>query len=259
MAIPASGSVSLSTIQSEWGGSNPISLNEYYSGSLVSNSNPNSQNCTTYYSSTSVYTPASSGGKGVPATPAYTTYYRQFGWKNAALGNSTAYPSIGQQTSETWTHVTGRDQVGNAGQIPGSGTIQMNHFRGTSSGPASTSTVTSWGLWCQQSYNDLYGNSTWGNLTVNFTVTGHYGTTYTSGNNWTNVPFRYVDLTAKDGFPATRLYGSDNHQNSGWVTAKGTMFHNSYPSTGNYSHYAWTTNNNTNINMSGTWTISITV
>ena len=40
MAIPASGSVSLSTIQSEWGGSNPISLSEYYSGSLASNSNP---------------------------------------------------------------------------------------------------------------------------------------------------------------------------------------------------------------------------
>ena len=38
MAIPASGSVSLSTIQSEWGGSNPISMNEYYSGSLATNS-----------------------------------------------------------------------------------------------------------------------------------------------------------------------------------------------------------------------------
>ena len=38
MAIPASGSVSLSTIQSEWGGSNPISLSEYYAGSLASNS-----------------------------------------------------------------------------------------------------------------------------------------------------------------------------------------------------------------------------
>ena len=38
MAIPASGSVSLSAIQSEWGGSNPISMSEYYSGSLASNS-----------------------------------------------------------------------------------------------------------------------------------------------------------------------------------------------------------------------------
>jgi len=32
MAIPASGAVSLTTIQTEYGGSNPISLNEYYRG-----------------------------------------------------------------------------------------------------------------------------------------------------------------------------------------------------------------------------------
>ena len=42
MAIPASGSVSLSTIQSEWGGSNPISMSEYYSGSLATNSTSSS-------------------------------------------------------------------------------------------------------------------------------------------------------------------------------------------------------------------------
>ena len=39
MAIPASGAVSLTTIQTEYGGSNPISLNEYYrGGALVPNS-----------------------------------------------------------------------------------------------------------------------------------------------------------------------------------------------------------------------------
>ena len=32
MAIPSSGAISLSTIQTEFGGSNPISLNEYYAG-----------------------------------------------------------------------------------------------------------------------------------------------------------------------------------------------------------------------------------
>lgn len=42
MAIPASGSVSFSQIQTEWGGSNPISLNEYYSGSLATNSTSSS-------------------------------------------------------------------------------------------------------------------------------------------------------------------------------------------------------------------------
>ena len=34
MALPSSGSLSLSQIQGEWGGSNPISLSEYYLGSL---------------------------------------------------------------------------------------------------------------------------------------------------------------------------------------------------------------------------------
>ena len=34
MALQSSGAISLSQIQSEWGGSNPISLSEYYLGSL---------------------------------------------------------------------------------------------------------------------------------------------------------------------------------------------------------------------------------
>ena len=34
MALPSSGSLSLSQIQSEWGGSSPISLSEYYRGNL---------------------------------------------------------------------------------------------------------------------------------------------------------------------------------------------------------------------------------
>lgn len=34
MTLPSSGSLSLSQIQGEWGGSNPISLSEYYRGSL---------------------------------------------------------------------------------------------------------------------------------------------------------------------------------------------------------------------------------
>ena len=32
MAIPSSGAISFSTIQTEFGGSNPISLDEYYAG-----------------------------------------------------------------------------------------------------------------------------------------------------------------------------------------------------------------------------------
>ena len=37
MAIPSTGSVSMSTIQTEFGGSNPISLSEYYRGNTYEN------------------------------------------------------------------------------------------------------------------------------------------------------------------------------------------------------------------------------
>jgi hypothetical protein len=114
------------------------------------------------------------------------------------------------------------------------------------------------GFWWRKSQGS---SGTWGNYAVYVVIQGTFGTNYAAGNTWTtsSCPYRYIDVPAKDGVPATRLYGSDTHQNSGWVTAKSTMYHNSYPTTGNYSHYFWTTNNNTNINMSGAWTISITV
>jgi len=44
MAIPSSGTVSLTTIQTEYGGSNPISLSEYYRGGTYV---PNSSTTTT--------------------------------------------------------------------------------------------------------------------------------------------------------------------------------------------------------------------
>ena len=39
MALSSSGSISMSQIQSEWGGSNPISMSEYYSGALSNATN----------------------------------------------------------------------------------------------------------------------------------------------------------------------------------------------------------------------------
>lgn len=42
MALPSSGAISLNSLQTEYGGSNPISINEYYrGGSLVPNTTPN--------------------------------------------------------------------------------------------------------------------------------------------------------------------------------------------------------------------------
>lgn len=257
MAIPASGSVSFSTIQTEWGGSNPISMSEYYSGSLNSNANPVTNSHSVGYSSTSQYNPASPGGKGFPGTPAYTSYYRQFGHKHSSIENSTIYPAIGGTgTVYTYAFKEGIDQVGNAGQIPSSGAIQMNHFRGTSNNPTITNRYVA-GFFSKQSMG-LSG--TWSNHGFNLAIAGTWGTNYQTGATWntSSCPFRYIDVPAKDGVPATRLYGSDAHQNSGWVTSKNLLYHMTYPGIGAYTVFAWATNNNTNINMSGTWNISIT-
>ena len=255
MAIPGSGSVSLSSIQTEWGGSNPISISEYYSGSLASNASAITTSTSVGYSSTSQYVPAQPGGKYSPSIPGYTGYYRQFGHKHTAIENTTIYPAIGASgTVYTYTFVSGIDQVGNAGQIPSSGTIQMNHFRGTANNPTNTARYVS-GFWWRQSTSS---NGAWGNHLVSFTIAGTFGTQYASNWNTSSCPFRYIDVPAKDGVPATRLYGSDTHANSGWITAKSILIHATYPSpVGATTTYTWTTNNNTNINMSGTWNITV--
>ena len=258
MAIPASGSVSLSSIQTEWGGSNPISMSEYYSGSLTNNVSSVTTATSVSYSSTSQYVPASPGGKYSPSVPAYTAYYRQFGHKHTAIaGGSTTEPALGAtSTIYTYTFTSGIDQVGNAGQIPSSGAIQMNHFRGTSKNPSSTSRGMA-GFWWRKSQGS---SGTWGNYAVYVVIQGTFGTNYAAGNTWTtsSCPYRYIDVPAKDGVPATRLYGSDTHQNSGWVTGKNYLIHATYPSpVGATTSFIYTTNNNSNINMTGTWNITM--
>ena len=246
MAIPASGSVSLSTIQSEWGGSNPISLNEYYSGSLATNSTTSSVSPAVGNNTQTVSNP---GSKYVPAS---TTYARSHGFKNA---NVSAYisGSLGS-SSATWTTTSGIDQVGNAGQIPSSGAIQMNHFRGTN-GSASSSNLVCYGF-------GIYGTSStsassgFGNFIAFCFIAGHYGTNY-AGSNWTSVPFRWIDAPAKNGFPAARWYGSDSQVNNGSNAGKTNVIHDTYPTIGAVTRYIWTTNFSSIITMSGTWTLSI--
>ena len=256
MTIPASGSVALSTIQSEWGGSNPASLSEYYSGSLANNVSAVTTTTSVGYSSTSQYNPAQPAGKYTPAIPAYTSYYRQIGHKHSSIENTSIYPAIGAtSTVYTYTFVSGIDQVGNAGQIPSSGAIQMNHFRGTDNNPTNTLRYVA-GFYSKQSAG-LGG--TWSNHIFQIVIAGTWGTNYDAGNTWTTstCPFRYIDVPAKNGVPATRFYGSDTHQNSGWVTNKNILYHATYPGIGAYTNFSWNTNNNTNINMTGTWNITI--
>ena len=256
MAIPASGSVSFSQIQSEWGGSNPISLNEYYSGSLATDSLVSSTSPTVATATGSQYYPATPGSKGVPGTPAYTAYFRQYGFKNS---NITAIPLNNYGSgSATTTKVTGIDQVGNAGQIPSSGAIQMDHFRGTNASGTSTNLVKY--VFTLYHASTASASSGFGNYDAYVFVSGHHGTNGAAehlGGSWTNVPFRYIDTPAKDGAPATRWYGSDTHVSNSINTGKNYCFHYNYPTIGAVTSYRWTTNQSTLLTMSGTWTITV--
>ena len=263
MTIPATGFVHLTSIRTEWSyggtsGQPPDSLSEYYAGNLNSNANPVTVAHSVNYSSTSQYVPAQPAGKYTPAVPAYTAYYRQFGHKHSSIENTSIYPAIGATgTIYTYQFKTGVDQVGNAGQIPSSGTISFDHFRGTDNNPTTTNRYVS----AFYSKQNAGLSGTWSNHIFYFTIGGTWGTQYLAGSSWTtsSCPFRYIDVPAKDGVPATRLYGSDAHQNSGWVTAKNILVHATYPgSVGATTTFSWNTNNNTNINMSGTWNISVT-
>ena len=136
-----------------------------------------------------------------------------------------------------------RPRVGNAGQIPSSGAIQFNHFRGTN-GSASSSNLVCYGFKFYQTkvqvlhqvLQDIY-------LVI---LQGHYGTSYQSGANWTNVPFRWIDSPAKNGLTASRWYGSDTHANNGMNTGKLNCIHETCPNIGATTSFIYNTNNNTN-------------
>lgn len=252
MALSSSGSISLSQIQSEWGGSNPISLSEYYSGSLSGASNVLSDSETPSISSSSqsVYTPATK------LIGAYTTYYYNSGWKNSNIGSSTS-PSMGS-ASAAFDKVSGADATGNSGAIPASGTIDMDKFRGTAKG--TTSTITCYGWYILRVVGIANSNQ------LNLYLAGHYGSTSTeSAGNWTNVPFRYFTTTAEGTtqtgslqLPATTWYGSDTNVTNGANQGQNNKTHTSYPNIGNVTVFQWTLPNNVNpyLNFSGTVTMT---
>lgn len=85
MTLPASGPLSLSAIQTEFGGSNPIGLNEYYrGGSLVPNIAPNN-NITT---SGAINMGGFYNGTKASANPSWTTLNRATNTANPAPATS---------------------------------------------------------------------------------------------------------------------------------------------------------------------------
>ena len=230
MALSSSGSISMSQIQAEWGGSIPISMSEYYSGALSNATNDlsDSQSPSISSHSTSVYTPATK------LIGAYTTYYYNNGWKNTNIGTSTS-PALGS-ASATFSKISGADSTGNSGAIPASGTIDMDKFRGTAKGTSSSITCYGW-------YNTLSTNSIASNHFLRVWIAGHYGSSQTeSANNWTGVPFRYIDTTAEGSslqMPATRWYGSDTNSTNGANSTQGAKYQYTYPNIGNVTEFIW--------------------
>jgi hypothetical protein len=236
MAIPASGSLSFSQLQTEWGGSNPISLNEYYSGSLSGTTNDLSDSATPTVGthSNSIYTPATK------VVGAYTTYYYNNGWANSNIrtSGSTVAPALGSSSASV-TEISGADTTGNSGAIPASGAIDMNKFRGTAK--ATTTNFTCYGWYAQQNSGGLYNAGVYGTLYL--WIGGHYGAASETAGNWTGVPFRYITTTAEGSsaqMPATTWYGSDTNVVNGANGAQNNKIHRTYPNIGNVTEFQWT-------------------
>jgi hypothetical protein len=239
MAISASGSVALSTIQAEWGGGNPISMSEYYSGSLQSDSLSNATTPTIASHSSSVVTPATK------LIGAYTTSYYNNGWSNSNINNGSNQPALGSNSAGT-SKISGTDKTGNAGAVPSSGTIQLNHFRGTAKG--TTTSYTCYG-WINRSVTGLVPG-----YQMRLYMAGHWGSNNES--SWSGVPFRWIDTTAEGNMPATRWYGSDGQSNNGANNGKFTQVLTSYPNIGNVTRFTWITPNSNYSGFSGTVTMT---
>ena len=236
MAISSSGSVAFSQIQSEWGGSNPISMNEYYSGSLTSNTTSVTVNPTVQSNGTS-YT----SGKST-----YQIYAD--GWGHTSLTPQNLSSST---QSLTLNYRTGVDKTGNAGAIPSSGAIQANHFRGTSIG--TNNSVVCYGVY---HYRDT--GATFTNLLYVW-FGGHWGTQtsifVTSPPPAYGTPFAYINTAAESNTPATtiRMNQSSNASN-GFFNGRYAISHNNNSTIGNYTQFLAFGGSHTIGGFSGTWT-----
>lgn len=238
MALSASGAISLSQIQTEFGGSNPISLSEYYSGGLPNNfSNTTSQTITpTVVSIGTTY----QSGK--------TSYYRNGdGWVYNSL-NDLNFSSSTQ--SQTITKRSGVDKTGNAGAIPTSGAIQMNHFRGTSAGASSSETC--YGVLLYQDTGSIIPN-------VGYVyVSGHLGTASTSfpdTSAW-GTSFTSITCAAKGNNSATTIYcNTSTNTSNNFFNGRYGITHNNASGIGNYTVFTFLRPASTMGSFSGTWSL----
>ena len=235
MALSASGAISFSQIQSEFGGSNPISLNEYYSGSIPGNT-INQTITPTVVSTSSSYT----SGKN-----SYTR--KADGWSHDSVNSYTSSSS----SSQTITKRSGVDKTGNAGAIPTSGAIQTNHFRGTAAGASSSETC--YGVVLYQDTGSIIPN-------VGYVyVSGHLGTASTSfpdTSAW-GTSFTSITCAAKGNNSAFTIWcNSSTNTSNGEFQGRYSIAHTSASGIGNYTIFTFLSLASTSMgSFSGTWSL----
>nr|BAR25712.1 hypothetical protein [uncultured Mediterranean phage uvMED]BAR25755.1 hypothetical protein [uncultured Mediterranean phage uvMED] len=252
MAISGSGAVALSTVQSEFGGGNPISMSEYYSGGFPNN-----------FSNTGSSTAFTPTGKSI----SYTYTYQAQSGKNTVTLTATQYfdgfchTSInsnfsGSTQSITVNKFSGVDKTGNSGAIPSSGTIDMNKFRGTSAGTNTPFTI----------YGILYGHRTAQLFpsSVAIFLGGHLGSPYNAYTGQTysgsiGMPCSNIYCSAEGNAPATTFYNGTQSNNGRISGPPSSIAHNNNSTIGNYTGVVYMGNVNAAHvgGFSGGWNITV--
>jgi len=240
MAISSSGAVSFANVQTEYGGSNPISLNEYYSGGSLVKANTSSTNNTSTIART-----ASTGGSGK------STYTNDLqGWANPnAMGSGQAFSlftsNIGADSASI-AKISGADLTGNSGAIPSSGTIDMNKFRGTNAG--TDGTFTCYGIATQRG----------GSLQVGYfivLIAGHLGTNGQTGTGaFTGMPFTSVSFSANGTMLAS--VASVSGTSSGSIVQRDGIDHFTGNTIGAYTLLRWLNTAGDDFASSGNLTVT---
>tara|TARA_B100002019_G_scaffold227251_1_gene200401 strand:- start:670 stop:1428 length:759 start_codon:yes stop_codon:yes gene_type:complete len=227
MALSSSGSISLSQIQTEFGGSNPISLSEYYQGNIPSNSSstiiyPSVATTTTTYSTSSKL--------------GTFTYERiTSGFNHSSLA-TTEIPALGTTTGVAVTKFTGRDIAGNAGNIPVNGAIQMNHFRGTAAPVNSGFTI--WAFYATNFRITSPNPGSFGTPNIIIRISGHHGSNVSLVGGQSGFPFTFVRNAAEGS--GSQLAQGDWQGSNTWIAngpnvSQGFLSHGNNATIGNYT------------------------
>ena len=136
--LQTSGSITLANIQSQFGGSNPISMSEYYKGgSYVSAA----ENIPTYSTSYRAVRTGSWGSNGyvyfywngtlLSAINGYTTFAGAYGLDLQDAGDGYLYNIIGNYQASTFTQYFTISRYNKANyNMPTSGQISVNQYYG---------------------------------------------------------------------------------------------------------------------------------